>query len=59
MRIGPTKGFIIAQLLYAVGFTYFMFAKDFMQFALGVAVLTIGEITFVPASSGFVANLAN
>jgi MFS family permease len=58
MRIGPTKGFIVAQLLYAVGFAYFMFAADFIQLALGVAVLTLGEIIFVPASSGFVANLA-
>jgi MFS family permease len=58
MKIGPAKAFIIAQLLYAVGFTYFMFATSFYEFLAGVVVLTLGEITFVPASSGFVANLA-
>jgi MFS family permease len=57
-RIGPTKAFIIAQTLYAAGFTYFMFARSFEQFVAGMVVLTLGEITFVPASSGFVANLA-
>jgi len=58
VRAGPTKAFIIAQLLYAAGFTGFMFATNFTQFLLGVIVLTLGEITYVPASSGFVANLA-
>jgi len=58
VKIGPTKAFVIAQFLYAVGFTGFMFATNFTQFLLGVIVLTLGEITFVPASSGFVANLA-
>ena len=58
VKIGPTKAFIIAQLLYAAGFTSFMFAKVFIQFLIGVIVLTLGEITYVPASSGFVANLA-
>jgi MFS family permease len=57
-RIGPAKAFIIAQLLYAAGFTYFMFATSFYEFLAGIVVLTLGEITFVPASSGFVANLA-
>jgi len=57
-KIGATKAFIIAQLLYAAGFTSFMFATDFYQFLTGIIVLTLGEITFVPASSGFVANLA-
>jgi MFS family permease len=58
VRTGPTKAFLIAQLLYAAGFTGFMFSTNFTQFLLGVIVLTLGEITFVPASSGFVANLA-
>jgi len=58
LRIGATKAFIIAQLLYAAGFTYFMFASNLPQFLAGVVILTLGEITFVPASSGFVSNLA-
>ena len=58
VKIGATKAFIIAQLLYAAGFTYFMFATSFAQFLAGIIVLTLGEIIFVPASSGFVANLA-
>ena len=33
-------------------------ARSFEQFVAGMVVLTLGEITFVPASSGFVANLA-
>jgi MFS family permease len=58
VRLGPTKSFMLAQLLFSVGFAYFMFAVDLTQFLLGDAILTLGEITFFPASSGFVANLA-
>jgi MFS family permease len=58
VKIGATRAFVVAQLLYAVGFTSFLFAVNFTQFLIGVIVLTLGEITFVPASSGFVANLA-
>jgi len=58
MKIGSVKAFIIAQLLYAFGFTYFMLSRDFFQFLIGNVVLTLGEITFVPASSGFIANLS-
>lgn len=58
VRIGPTKAFIIAQTLYAVGFGYFMFATNFFTFLIGAFVLTLGEITYVPASTGFVANQA-
>jgi MFS family permease len=58
MMLGAAKAFIVAQLLYAIGFTYFMFAADFFQFVAGIVVLTLGEIIFVPASSGFVANMA-
>ncbi|MGD0496598.1 MAG: MFS transporter [Candidatus Bathyarchaeia archaeon] len=58
VKIGAARAFIVAQFLYALGFTYFMFAVSFAQFLIGVIVLTLGEITFVPASSGFVANLA-
>jgi MFS family permease len=57
-RIGPAKAFIVAQLLYAAGFSYFMVARSLEQFIAGAVVLTLGEIIFVPASSGFVANLA-
>ncbi|MDD1776127.1 MAG: MFS transporter [Candidatus Methanomethylicus sp.] len=58
MRIGSTRAFIIAQSLYAAGFAYFFFARNFMQFLIGNIVLTLGEITFVPANNGFIANLA-
>jgi len=58
MRIGSTKAFIIAQTFYAVGFGYFMFSKSFIQFLTGIVILTVGEITYFPAVSGFVSNLA-
>jgi len=58
MKLGPAKAFIVAQLMYAAGFAYFMFATSFLEFLTGVAVLTLGEIIFFPASQGFVANLA-
>jgi len=58
MRVGSTKAFIVAQLLFAAGFTYFLVSKDFYQFLTGVVVLTLGEIAFMPASSGFIANLS-
>jgi MFS family permease len=58
VRIGPTKAFIIAQTLFGAGFIYFMIATNFSQFLVAMAVLTIGEIVFFPASSAFVANLA-
>ncbi len=58
VRIGPTKAFLVAQTLYAAGFGYFMFASDFVGFLIGAFILTLGEITYMPASSGFVANQA-
>ena len=58
VRIGPTKAFIIAQTLFGAGFICFMFAADFYQFLVAIAVLTVGEIIFFPASSAFAANLA-
>jgi predicted MFS family arabinose efflux permease len=58
VRVGSTKAFIVAQLFYAVGFTYFLLSRDFFQFLTGVVVLTVGEIIFVPAISGFVADLS-
>jgi len=58
VRMGPTKAFIIAQTLFGAGFIYFMFAANFSQLLVAIAVLTIGEIIFFPASSAFVANLA-
>jgi MFS family permease len=59
MRIGSTKAFIIAQTLYAAGFSYFFFSRNFFQFLVGNITLTLGEITFVPANYGFIANLAS
>lgn len=58
VRVGSAKAFIVAQLFYAVGFTYFLLSRDFFQFLIGVVVLTVGEIIFVPAISGFVADLS-
>lgn len=58
VKIGSTKAFVVAQLLYAVGFTYFLVSRDFSQFLTGVVVLTLGEITYAPAASAFVANLS-
>jgi MFS family permease len=56
VRIGSAKTFIIAQLLFAAGFMYFTFSREFYQFLTGAIILTLGEITFMPASSGFTAN---
>jgi len=58
MRMGNVKAFIIAQLLFAVGYTYFMFSKVLFEFLIGVSVLTIGEIVFSPAHSAFTASLS-
>jgi hypothetical protein len=58
VRMGPTKSFIVAQTLFASGFVFFMFASNFAQFVVAIAVLTLGEITFYPATSAFAANLA-
>lgn len=58
MRVGSVKAFIVAQLLFAAGFAYFTLSREFFQFLTGVVVLTLGEITFMPASSGFIANLS-
>jgi MFS family permease len=58
MRIGPTRAFIMAQLLITSGFSYILFANDFTQLMFADAIFTLGEITFFPASSGFVANIA-
>jgi DHA1 family multidrug resistance protein B-like MFS transporter len=58
VRIGPTKSFIIAQVLFAAGFICFFVSSDFAQFSGAIAVLTLGEIAFYPATSAFVANLA-
>ena len=58
VRIGPTKAFIIAETLFGAGFICLMFAANFSQFLVAIAILTIGEIIFFPASSAFVANLA-
>jgi MFS family permease len=58
VRMGPTKSFIVAQTLFASGFVFFMFASNFAQFVVAIAVLTLGEIMFYPATSGFAANLA-
>jgi MFS family permease len=58
VKIGPTKSFIIAQLLITAGFSSILFAADFYQLLFSDAIFTLGEITFFPASSGFVANLA-
>jgi MFS family permease len=58
MKVGSTKAFIIAQIFYSVGFTYFMISRSFAHILVGVVVLTIGEIIFFPALTGFVANLS-
>lgn len=58
MRIGPARAFIIAQLLFTIGFGYFMFSYEVYQFLVADVILTLGEITFFPSSSGFTANLA-
>jgi MFS family permease len=58
VRIGPTKAFIVAQMLFALGFVFFMFASNFAQFVVAIAVLTLGEIMFYPATSAFAVNLA-
>ena len=58
VRMGPTKSFMVAQTFFASGFVFFMFASNFAQFVVAIAVLTLGEIMFYPATSGFAANLA-
>lgn len=58
MKIGTTKSFLIAQTLYAAGFSFFFLSHNFSQMLIGNIILTLGEIIIVPASNGFIANLA-
>lgn len=58
VKVGSTKAFVIAQMLMAVGFAQFMLSRDFTHFLFGVVLVTLGEITYFPASSGFVAYLS-
>ncbi len=58
MRMRKTSAFILAQAFYTVGFTLFAFSHSFPEFLAGTMILTIGEITFVPANNAFIANLA-
>lgn len=48
MRIGSTRAFVVAQLLYAVGFTYFLLSKDFFQFFTGVVVRRLEKSPLCP-----------
>lgn len=49
---------MLAQTLFAVGFSTFFFSRNLSQLVVGDIILTLGEITIVPAASGFIANLA-
>jgi MFS family permease len=48
----------LASIFYLVGFGMFGVVSGIWLFALGMAVLTIGEMVAVPTSQGLVAKLA-
>ncbi len=59
IRIGSLKAFILAQLLFGLGYSSFFLAREFFQLLLGVIVITLGEICFLPTKSHFIASLSS
>ncbi len=46
--LGYKKGLVLGSLLYSVGYFYFAFSHNFTNFAIGVIVLTTGEMLAMP-----------
>lgn len=46
--LGYKKGLILGSLLYSMGYFYFAFSHNFTNFAIGVIVLTAGEMLAMP-----------
>lgn len=46
--VGYKKGLILGSLLYSVGYFYFTFSRNFVNFAVGVVLLTLGEMLAMP-----------
>jgi MFS family permease len=47
-KMGYKNGLILGSLLYALGYFSFSFASTFPSFALGVVILTLGEMLTMP-----------
>lgn len=56
---GMRKALVFGALLYAVGYGIFGFSTGFGQLAIGMAILTTGEVIFAPALSDTAATLGD
>jgi MFS family permease len=56
---GMRKALVFGALLYAVGYGIFGFSSGFGHLAIGMAILTTGEVIFAPALSDTAATLAD
>ena len=57
-KVPPLALMIFGALLYAVGFTMFGFAAVWVQFALAIVIITVGEMLVSPTSQALVAHFA-
>lgn len=57
-RHKPLPVMVVGGLLYAVGVGSMALGRTFPHFAISMAVMTLGELTLVPTSTTFAANLA-
>ncbi|MBL8120990.1 MAG: MFS transporter, partial [Anaerolineae bacterium] len=48
----------VGALFYTMGLSGYALAQSFPHFALGMVVMTIGEMMVAPTSNGLVANMA-
>lgn len=58
-RWGMRRALVFGTLLYTVGYLFFGAATGFGQMALGMAILTVGEVVFAPALSDTAATLGD
>src|SRR5690606_29392189 len=58
-RWGMRRALVFGTLLYAVGYTLFGGAGGFGQLAIGMAIITAGEVIFAPALSDTAAALGD
>jgi len=57
-RAAPLVVLGVGALFYTMGLSWYALAQSFPHFALGMVVMTIGEMMVAPTSNGLVANMA-
>lgn len=57
-RYSPPGVLAVGALFYVLGLTGFALANTFAGFALGMAIMTVGELIISPTATALVANLA-